>query len=217
MLCDRVIKITEHGICAECEKDLRYIEEPRCYICGRELDAFDEEYCPDCKAKERFFDGGFPLLHYVPPVSDSVAAIKYRGKKEYVSFYAERIAARFGETFGMLGVEGLVPIPIHKNRLKKRGFNQAGLLADEISGLTGLPVLDILERRIDTIPQKTLGNEERFKNLEKALCLKTADMEGKRLLIVDDIFTTGSTVNAAAKILKAAGAKKVYYTSICRA
>ena len=164
----------------------------------------------------RHFDGGFPLFKYVPPVSDSVISIKYEGREDYIEFYAGEIVRVHGAAFRNLGIEGLVPVPLSKKRYKKRGFNQALSLAEAVGALVGIPVLDIMERTIDTLPQKELGPEERMKNLEKAFAVKKDVSVPERLMVVDDIFTTGATVDTVAKLLKKAGATEVYYTSICR-
>ena len=217
VICDSVVKTGNPGICEECERYLGYIEEPRCYLCGKEVESALEEYCDDCMKTRRDFDGGFPLLRYIPPVSDSVAAIKYLGRQEYVTFYADKMVQKFGDSFISMGIEGLVPIPIHKKRMKKRGFNQAALLAEEISKRTGIPLLDIMERTVDTLPQKNLSVDKRRDNLEKVFRIREGVLVPSVIMIVDDIFTTGATVSAAARILKESGASEVYFTSICRA
>ncbi len=124
---------------------------------------------------------------------------------------------KFGDSFLTLGIEGLVPIPIHKKRMKKRGFNQATLLAEEISKRTGIPLLDIMERTVDTLPQKNLSVDKRRDNLEMVFRIRKGASVPSVIMIVDDIFTTGATVSAAARILKESGASEVYFTSICRA
>ena len=124
---------------------------------------------------------------------------------------------KFGDSFLTLGIEGLVPIPIHKKRMKKRGFNQATLLAEEISKRTGIPLLDIMERTVDTLPQKNLSVDKRRDNLEMVFRIRKEASVPSVIMIVDDIFTTGATVSAAARILKESGASEVYFTSICRA
>jgi predicted amidophosphoribosyltransferase len=101
--------------------------------------------------------------------------------------------------------------------MKKRGFNQAALLAEEISKRTGIPLLDIMERTVDTLPQKNLSVDKRRDNLEKVFRIREGVLVPSVIMIVDDIFTTGATVSAAARILKESGASEVYFTSICRA
>jgi len=203
-------------VCRKCITLLPYIEQPRCFRCGRGISDAEEEYCEDCLRITRHFDGGFPLFKYVPPVSDSVISIKYEGREDYIEFYAREIVRVHGDAFRNLGIEGLVPVPLSKKRYKKRGFNQALSLAEAVGALVGIPVLDIMERTIDTLPQKELGPEERMKNLEKAFAVKKDVSVPERLMVVDDIFTTGATVDTVAKLLKKAGATEVYYTSICR-
>ena len=182
--------------------------------CGKEIFDEEEEYCSDCKKSERSFVRGFPLLNYKPPVSDAVARIKYGGREEYIDFYAGMIYERFGDAFNAIEPQGLIPVPISEKRMKKRGYNQAGLLAQALSKRMGIPVIsDVVVRIIDTKPQKELGDTERLKNLQDAFQV-TRPVSGC-FLIVDDIYTTGSTIEIVTRKLHAAGAGDIYYTSIC--
>ena len=213
-VCDCVIRADESKICRECAGKLSFVTEPCCMKCGKEIEGEDEEYCMDCMKRERSFVKGFPLFNYKPPVSESVSRIKYGGRVEYVSFYADELYKSFGDTFLSLGLNGIIPVPIHERRMKKRGYNQAELLAWELSKRIGIPVVDdIVVRVIDTKPQKELNDVERLQNLQDAFQV-TRKIEGD-FLIVDDIYTTGATIETITKKLHAAGAGDIYYTSIC--
>lgn len=112
-------------------------------------------------------------------------------------------------------MEAVIPVPIHKNRRKKRGYNQAELFARELGKLLELPVDgEILVRTKDTTPQKKLDDRERKNNLKKALKIGKDSVQWKKVLVVDDIYTTGSTVDAAALVLKEAGVEEIYVLSI---
>ena len=213
-VCDCVIGADECHICRECAGKLSFVTEPRCMKCGKEIEDEDEEYCMDCMKRERSFVKGFPLFNYKPPVSEAVSRIKYGGREEYVGFYADELYKCFGDTFLSLGLSGIIPVPIHEKRMKKRGYNQAELLARELSKRTGIPVIkDIVVRVIDTKPQKELNDVERMQNLQDAFQV-TRKVHGC-FLIADDIYTTGSTIETITKKLHAAGAGDIYYTSIC--
>ena len=213
-ICDDVIAPGERYICKGCAGKMSFVTEPCCMKCGKEIGDEEEEYCDDCMKRERSFVRGFPLLNYKPPVSDAVARIKYGGREEYISFYAEMIYQKFGDTFKTLGLDGMIPVPINEKRMRKRGYNQAGLLAQALSERTGIPVInDTVVRVIDTQPQKELNDVERLKNLQDAFQV-TKPVSGSYLL-VDDIYTTGSTIEAITRKLHAAGAGDIYYTSIC--
>lgn len=106
----------------------------------------------------------------------------------------------------------LVPVPLHKRRERERGFNQAFLLADQLAGQLNLPVLDCLVRKRYTKPQVNLGREDRLKNVVDVFNLKAASLPlvNQNILLIDDVYTTGATMSECAKVLRQAGAKKVY-------
>ncbi len=212
-VCDGVLAVGEQGICSSCEHRLPRVEEPRCFCCGKTVEGPEVELCRDCSKKKHEFRRGFPLLQYVPPISDAMAELKYHGRAEYADFYGEQLGRAFGETFRSLGIQGLVPVPVHKKRLAKRGYNQAELLAGALSRQTGIPLYtNVLLRREDTAAQKKLSREERALNLRTAFSV--GDKPPERVLIVDDIYTTGATADACAAALLRAGAVEVYVTTV---
>ncbi len=207
-------------VCSACFCTLSYVREPVCMKCGKEIDDEETEYCEDCSRLKRTFVKGFPVFNYVPPVSDSVIRIKYQGRKEYIPFYAREIIKKHGSGIRDAKIGLIVSVPLHKKKLKKRGFNQAGELARELSRLTGIPWTDdLLVRRVNTRPQKALSNEEREKNISTAFSVSEEWLRENKIpenvLVVDDIYTTGATIEGCAHSLYKAGAGKVYYTSIC--
>lgn len=112
--------------------------------------------------------------------------------------------------------DALVPIPLHKTRKRKRGFNQAQLLAEKLGEILEIPVEKrILERTKKTGPQKELNDVQRRANLKNAFQVRQNDVRLKRIVLVDDIYTTGSTIDAAAAVLLEHGAEKVYFLTIC--
>jgi ComF family protein len=184
--------------------------------CGKEIEDEEMEYCRDCREHVRSYEKGFPLFHYVPPVSDSVLAMKYKNRQEYAAFYGGELARQFGASFRQLGIQVMIPIPLHKKRLRQRGYNQAELLARAMEQELSIPVeTDLLFRTGATRPQKELGDEERVRNLHAAFSVKEGKPVPERVLLVDDIYTTGSTIEACTRVLKDHGARQVYYTSIC--
>ena len=214
-VCDGLLKLGERGICEECKDKLPLVEEPRCFRCGKHIEEPEEEYCGDCRKREHRFRRGFPLYHYIPPVSDALAAMKYHGRAEYAAFYGGRLAETYGELWKELGIQCLVPVPVHPGRLRKRGYNQAELLAEAIAGATGIPMRNDLLRRIKaTTAQKKLSREERSLNLCRAFQPGESSAPD-RVLLVDDIYTTGATADACAGVLLGMGAAEVYVTTVC--
>lgn len=201
-------------ICPSCLKKLSFVSSPTCKKCGKEIPDETLEYCLDCTRRTHSFAYGISLLNYNEAAAHSMAAIKYKNKREYLDFYAEESLRRCKERLLRMEADALVPVPVHPKRRRKRGFNQAELLAEKIGEELLLPVwTEVLYRRRNTEPQKELSPAERLKNLEQAFA--ASPVLGKRLILVDDIYTTGSTMEACSRVLKRAGAEKIYFFTLC--
>lgn len=173
------------------------------------------EYCYDCSRHHRSFEFGMALLNYNEAGANSMARIKYHNKREYLDFYGEAIVRRFGKRLLRINPDALIPVPVHPSKMRKRGYNQAELLAARIGSRLGVPVLsDLLVRSRKTEPQKDLSPQERFKNLEKAFLAEHVPEDIRRVVLVDDIYTTGSTAEACTRALKQQGIETVYILTI---
>ena len=207
-------------VCGKCRNVFSLVRQPVCLKCGKQISLPEKEYCYDCLKKRFHYVRGFPVFNNDENVKRSISQFKYHNKKEYAVYYARSIYARFGDEIKRTRASYLVPVPIHKSRLKKRGYNQAKVLCDELSKLTGIPVLDgFLIRNKKTLPQKELNDLERLKNLSQAFeTIKSNDIINKEgietVMLVDDIYTTGSTIEACTLALMKAGVKQVFYTGI---
>lgn len=175
------------------------------------------EYCYDCTRHPRSFECGMALLNYNAAARASMAAVKYNNRREYLDFYAAAMEARMTGRVRSWQAQVLVPVPIHPARRRKRGFNQAQELARRLSGIWGIPVDSrLLVRTRKTAPQRDLDPAQRLKNLQEAFAVapgRGADVES--VILVDDIYTTGSTVEACTRVLKAAGVRRVYFVAVC--
>lgn len=221
-VCDEIVALGETLICTGCLKQISWVTGPACKACGREVSQERTEYCPDCMRRRHSFDRGMSLCNYNQITSRSMARIKYQGRREYLDFYGTAIAEQLGKGLAAFGAEWLVPVPIHPARERTRGFNQAQVLAERISSemerlyKVKIPVEnDLLYRRKKTLPQKDLNPEARLKNLEEAFEAGEISGDIRRVILVDDIYTTGSTADACAKVLKRAGVKEVLVVTIC--
>ena len=240
-VCGQIVLPEGALICAGCVRKLHFIRQPSCKKCGAELISDREEYCPECKRHQRSFESGVALIRYNEAAQKSMAAVKYKNRREYLDFYAEAIVWRYGYFFARHKDAVLVPVPVHPARLRSRGFNQAGELAVRLGRLSGLPVNEtMLVRTRKTAPQKELGPEERLRNLRKAFAVREGRSSGllqklvirssavrqlsawhsctalpATVILVDDIYTTGSTIEACTRVLKEAGVRQVYFVSIC--
>ena len=189
-------------ICPACLKQLSFVSSPACMKCGKEIGSREQEYCADCIRRKKSFTRGFALLNYDSRAAVSMAAVKYHNKREYLDFYARAAALRFEKQFRQAGIQVIVPVPVHASRLKTRGFNQAAVLAEKLSAELGIPWEELLIRVKKTDPQKSLGSAERLKNLRGAFEAEQEAGKWERVLLVDDIYTTGSTAVFRCSITK---------------
>lgn len=215
-VCQEVVEDRGERACSICRTRLPYIRGPVCLKCGKPLLLEEQEYCQDCGRKRRWSDCGRAPFLYDKVMRKSIAGYKYGGRREYAAFYAEEILRKCaGEMRGWKG-EVFVPIPLHSSRRRKRGFNQAELLAKELSKRSGIPTdAGLLKRVKKTHAQKELNDQERLTNLKNAFSVRKGKVPYKNIILVDDIYTTGSTMDTAAKVLKEHGAQKVYFACIC--
>lgn len=218
-ICDRVLKTPafsgEYPICGSCREKAEYAAEPVCKKCGKPLTDQRREYCGDCTRHAHSFTQGKALWVYKGCVKESVYRLKYSNRREYGKSYAQELARQYGRWIRQKGVQAIIPIPLHKKRQRQRGYNQAEIIARELGRLLELPVCaGLLVRCADTRPQKELDDRERKANLKKAFRVN-GDTEGlERVLLVDDIYTTGSTMDGAAEVLKRAGVPEIYVISV---
>lgn len=214
-VCDSLLPYRATGICQAHDK-LPYVKEPCCMRCGKEVEEDDTEYCADCANHARSFVRAYPVFNYVEPVKSGVLAMKYHGRREYADYYGTELAGKLRPELSRMRLSGIVPVPVHKHKLKTRGYNQAALLADVVGKCLGIPVYkDLLRRVEDTMPQKELSPEQRANNIRRALTMDDLPPDIKNILLIDDIYTTGATAEACVQTLLAAGVKEVYVGVIC--
>lgn len=145
-----------------------------------------------------------------------VSAFKYAGEKDLAVYAGQMLGAALAGSGRFAGYDLLVPVPLHRKKLKQRGYNQAGEICEGMSRICGISVADVLERTVFTQAQASLDKWERLRNIQGVFSLKE-DMPivGKKVIIVDDVFTTGATVSVAAQVLSAAGAAQVAVACLC--
>ncbi len=214
-VCGGIVMPKGRLVCPACLKQLSFVSSPVCMKCGKEIENREQEYCADCLRRKKSFERGFALLNYDSRAAVSMAAIKYHNKREYLDFYARAAALRFEKQFKQAGIQVMVPVPVHDSRLKTRGFNQAAVLAEKLSAELGIPWEDLLIRVKKTDPQKNLGSADRLKNLSKAFQASEEAGKWERVLLVDDIYTTGSTAEICSRVLLGAGVKQVFVFAVC--
>jgi len=202
----------------------------RCPLCDKVRPFSQPGYCPECNAKlekakefnkedtdNKYYDGGASVFKY-ESINESIYRFKYMNRPEYAKSYALELKKELIDWLLAINPDVLIPVPLHKKRLMKRGYNQAMELAMEISKQTGIPVNNsCVKRVVNTAPLKLLNKEERGINMKKAFIVVENVVNFRRVVIIDDIFTTGSTINALSKELKASGVKEVFFFTLSRA
>lgn len=217
--CDKIISVPflekKYSICSRCLEEIEYVREPACKKCGKPIENEREEFCQDCRKTTHYFVQGKAVWVYKGAVKKSIYRLKYGNRREYATTYAQEIVQQYGYWIKKKQIQGIIPIPLHKKRRRERGYNQAELIAREIGRQMNLPVYNnFLIRSMDTRAQKELNDKERKNNLKKAFKIQKNDVQLDRILLVDDIYTTGSTINAASRTLQEIGSAEIYFVSV---
>lgn len=224
VLCDELLSVTEQeeGIHVGCRGKLPVLREPLCMQCGRPVAFPEEEFCYDCAIKRRresyvpVIRQGKALYGYHGRMKQAMYRLKYANRREYASFFAREAYRVWGAWMKRCGIEGITAVPMYEGKRKKRGYNQAELIARRLAKIMDLPFLDGIVIRIrDTRAQKELDNRERKNNLKNAFQKQKNIVQYTCVLLVDDIYTTGNTVEAVAEELYRAGIKEIYTLAVC--
>ena len=203
-------------------KLLELLFPPKCMLCGQLL-GDEEEICGQCRKKillntappraekGAFFDKAAAGLWYETDVRRAVQGLKYREKQHYARPLARVMAYAYAHKL-QEDVDVITFVPTNPSTLRNRGYNQAQLLAEELSKLLDVPCIPMLEKVRETKAMHGLRPEERRGNVLGAYCLccDASQVQGRRILLADDIFTTGSTLSECARVLKNAGGDKVF-------
>lgn len=214
-LCGNIVPFGRGMVCPGCAGRLTYACQPYCMRCGKPVEE-DEQYCRDCTCRKHKYDEGRAALIYDEYMSKSIYRFKYNNKREFAVFYGKVMADVLGDKIRRWNADAIIPVPIHKSKLKKRGYNQAELIARQLSQKFKIPLKnDIVIRQSATTVQKNLGVVARQNNLKKAFKVVEDSVKLYSVLVVDDIYTTGATIDAMAECLKNAGVSKVYFAALC--
>lgn len=217
IVCHRVMEPSEGaGLCVDCRSLLLPVEEPRCKRCSKALADMETEMCEDCRDRKFYVERGFALYPYNGPMRRAIRNFKYSGELAGGIYFAEQMAERYGNWVRSLSPDVLIPVPIHKKRMRFRGFNQAACLAEGIGRRLGIPVeQNGLIRTENTKPQKGLDSRSRLNNLKKGFAVSQKGGGYRCAVLVDDIYTTGATLEACGKALREAGTKSIYFLCLC--
>jgi ComF family protein len=223
---DGILARDEECICTACRSRIRVVGHPRCVMCGRPFpDAAGEDHeCAACLTREPHFSKARAWALYPRGESpdDPVRAIVHRfkyGRKISLGKPLGRIlAGACHGDFRRDNLDCIVPVPLHPKRLRWRGFNQAVVLGKELSRAWRLPIDPfILVRTRPTVPQTELNEAERRTNVRGAFAVEDGTpVKNKALLLLDDVYTSGATVNECSRVLRRAGAKSVHVLTLAR-
>jgi len=225
-ICEKPIRESKgYSICEDCFKTIELIEHPYCIKCGKPLPITDffeqnrEILCLDCKRKKYSFEFSRSTGIYNKVLKKCIHLLKYYGEKKLAKPLGKLMVDyllknnEFENKFDLI-----IPVPLHKNDLKKRGFNQSLLLSKIIGDYFSIPVGEsILIKHKITPFQVNLSKKEREKNILKAFSVeKPEEINGKSIMILDDVFTTGATVEECAKELIKSRAKNIFVLTLAR-
>ena len=216
-ICPFCGKISRKGVCPVCQKKINNlsIEQPYCMKCGKPVLFMEQEYCYDCSKSIHYFESGRALWLHKPPVNHSIYHFKYHNQRQFGKLYARAMAEKYGGTIRQWNPDIIIPVPLHKIKRKQRGFNQAQVIAEELGKIMGVSVNSFAVKRVRyTKPQKKMDHKLRKSNLKNAFEIAVSLQKIKCVLLVDDIYTTGNTLDEVAKILKQAGVQKVYFLTV---
>jgi len=212
------ISCVDNLVCAECWAKIKRNPPPFCRSCGRHLEKpVVKNICPACVRRQLHFDRAFSPCAYEGVIKELIHAFKYQGK-EHLAPTLTRLMIEFIEEYNlpMDFLDLVIPIPLHKTRLREREFNQAQILSNHIAGkFNKIALPEALMRLRHTKTQTELEVNQRLLNVKGSFAAaKKEDIKGKNILLVDDVLTTGATCSEAAYALKDAGANIVFVLTL---
>ncbi len=210
---EKLLNIIYPYKCIFCHKiDFDSEDSGICDFCFEKLKVFDKDICE----KNFVMNSGFSMFLYSSEIREIIHKIKY----EDYGYYAKVMGIKMAEFFvsqNLISADFIIPVPIHWKRKIRRGYNQAEIMAKEVSKITKIPISNCSFIRVkNTRPQFDLNKEMRIKNIEGAFAIKSyEEIVGKDVLFIDDIYTTGTTLRECEKVVKSIGTNNVYYFTLC--
>ncbi len=229
ILHSQVEKLLSGFLCRDCIAGLTTVESPLCSCCGVPFESRHgvDHRCGECHTSPKHFRIARAPLVFEQVFAEVIHCFKYKGKIQLARPLAELLLMAFGYFWDKDSIDLVIPVPLHLKRLRKRGFNQAHLLIRNWKAVSehvhfdvgDLQIEnDILIRRVPTASQSGLGRKQRSSNIKDAFgLLDAAKINDKRILLVEDVYTTGATVDDCARVLRHHGAAQVDVLSLARA
>jgi len=220
--CDTILDHYENlPVCPACLSKIKFITSPLCSCCGIPFFGADESdhLCGDCIISKPAFTVARAVGHYESTLLEAIHNFKYRGKITFGKIMGRLMAEYKSPNFNISDFTLIIPVPLHSKRLRERGFNQSVILAREIVRILPIPMDFLtLKRYTYTEPQIHLGKKERESNVRGAFMVTDPDkIKDRKIILVDDVYTTGSTVKECARMLMKNGAQTVAVLTLARA
>lgn len=222
-------RLLSASCCPDCLKEFVAISAPICECCGMMFNSRedDDHLCEDCLTQPKEFRMARAAMVCNDPLMAVIHRFKYAGKTQLAGPLGRLMLGAYLRHWHNEKVDLILPVPLHPKKMRRRGFNQSYLLIDSWKSISGpvvdepgtLPVkTDVLVRNKPTLTQTELGRRQRFNNIKDAFEVRTPEkVYGKKVLLVDDVYTTGATVNECARMLLKAGARLVDVLTVARA
>jgi len=214
LVCGERLEDQSQVLCEACEGKISLYSGSLCKVCGSEM----KEYpCEVCAEENYAFDLARSVFRYSTPIKDLIHELKYNGYVSPAGYFALPLAELIEGDEDLQDYDYFCAVPLHTVRKRERGYNQSDLIAYATAKLLGKPYLNPVSRRINTLSQTLLSKAGRIKNLSGAFYIKDiAAVKGKSVIVVDDVFTTGTTLNEIAKQLRLAGAERIAAVTVAR-
>lgn len=198
------ITCTSSFICEECKKNYNYEYISRCKYCGKK--ALYNNMCIECSKKKIYYEKMIFCNEYTDEIRDKIHLYKFKGKKFYYKFFSELL---YDKLIG-LDFDIIVPVPLSKERLKERGYNQSLLIAKELSKKLKIEYNgQVIVKKINSEKQSMQSFQKRQKNIKNVFDIADNNIRGRKVALIDDVFATGATANECSRLLIEAGAKNV--------
>lgn len=218
--CGRTDPGAQRFLCWDCQADILPVTQPYCSLCGDPVSGrIDHEYiCHFCSMVQPAFTRARSFAHYTGPIAEMLKALKYRQATWLAVDLANMLTSLVQRHFAADDIDAVVPVPLHHTRRRQREYNQSALLAKELGRMIKVPCMNrILFRYRKTPSQTNLTARQRIGNVKESFRYRKGSwLEGRRILLVDDVMTTGATVNECAKTLRVGGASAVYVATVAR-
>jgi competence protein ComFC len=198
-------------ICGECNRTLKTIIPPVCPRCGRPVvQESSQNSCPGCAGWQEGLDGVRAPFLFEGVIREAVHEFKYNNLRALAPELATLMYQYIIDY--LVPGEVLVPVPLHPKKLKERGYNQSDLLAEEVGGMAGLPVIDdcLVRTKYTSSQARSTAVSERQRNVTGAFACRDGRLKDKKVILIDDVSTSGATLNACAGVLKSYGAETVW-------